>query len=432
MAVQATCTVIAVTGGKGGVGKSVFAANFACALQIELRSPVLLMDCDAKSVGDQNVIMGIKPLKTIKELANSQTSLNAQPLNQMIAAHPSGVAFLGGVRGPEETLNLSGEQISKVLDFVSKHFKYIVVDIGNDLGAAQMAVIQEATAVMVITAPEVLVVTQTIRLINELFTSTVPKDMIQLVINRVSPNALSPQAIASQLQLAPLGSIPADEATAMAALTRFQPFAFAQQKAPVSQAYFEIVRRFTGGIVQRLKGLNRPKITPPANAAPDSGSGGPSVPSKYAGMDSRSLMKIRVHDELKRNADSTLQKLLQDRNPDPDQERAARTKVTQLLSKIVDTEAPELSRDERSKIIDEVLKEALGLGPLEDLLADPGTSEIMVNGYKKIFIEKNGQRDKNPNQRNEDPLVIEHSRQQIHLQLAFFGGVGGDPGLCTA
>jgi septum site-determining protein MinD len=107
-------------------------------------------------------------------------------------------------------------------------------------------------------------------------------------------------------------------------------------------------------------------------------------------MDPRNLMKIRIHDELKRNADSSLQKLLQDRNPDPDQERAARAKVTQLLSKIVDAEAPDLGRDERSKIIDEILKEALGLGPLEDLLADPGTSEIMVNGYKKIFIEKGG------------------------------------------
>ncbi|MNK93372.1 putative conjugal transfer protein [compost metagenome] len=57
---------------------------------------------------------------------------------------------------------------------------------------------------------------------------------------------------------------------------------------------------------------------------------------------------------------------------------------------IVDKEAPDSPREERSKIIKEVLEEALGLGPLEDLLADPAVTEIMVNGFKRIFVEKSG------------------------------------------
>ena len=69
-------TLIAVAGGKGGVGKSVFAANFACALLNELRTQVLLIDADSKSVGDQNVIMGLKPNKTIKEIQTALVALN--------------------------------------------------------------------------------------------------------------------------------------------------------------------------------------------------------------------------------------------------------------------------------------------------------------------------------------------------------------------
>ena len=49
-----------------------------------------------------------------------------------------------------------------------------------------------------------------------------------------------------------------------------------------------------------------------------------------------------------------------------------------------------MARDDRSKTIKEVLEEALGLGPLEDLLKDSAVTEIMVNGHKKIFIEKSG------------------------------------------
>ena len=57
---------------------------------------------------------------------------------------------------------------------------------------------------------------------------------------------------------------------------------------------------------------------------------------------------------------------------------------------LLDKESPGMPRDDRSKTIKEVLEEALGLGPLEDLLADNSVTEIMVNGYKKIFIEKSG------------------------------------------
>ena len=48
------------------------------------------------------------------------------------------------------------------------------------------------------------------------------------------------------------------------------------------------------------------------------------------------------------------------------------------------------SHEERARIITEIVDEALGLGPLEDLLADEGISDIMVNGKDFVYIEKNG------------------------------------------
>lgn len=114
MAINPNCHLIAVVGGKGGVGKSVFAANFACATMAELRTQVLLIDADSKSVGDQNVIMGLKPVKTLKELSNFQGSLSAQPLNTLVSMHASGLAYLGAVRGPEESLNIAPDMLEKL------------------------------------------------------------------------------------------------------------------------------------------------------------------------------------------------------------------------------------------------------------------------------------------------------------------------------
>ncbi|WP_413585953.1 ATPase, T2SS/T4P/T4SS family [Bdellovibrio sp. HCB274] len=383
MAINPNCNLIAVVGGKGGVGKSVFAANFACALMTELRTQVLLVDADSKSVGDQNVIMGLKPVKTLKELSTFQGSLNSQPMNTLVTMHASGLGYVGAVRGPEESLNISPDLLGKLMEFFSRAFKFVVVDVGNDLGPAQMAVLQEATAIMIVTTPEVLVVTQTQRLINELLSATFPKDMFQLVVNKASPTGLSPQAISNQLQLPFLGIIPQDEATTMMALQKYSPFIISSPKSPLTASYFDLSRKLTGGVLQRLKTLTRPKPAPAASE----GSNAPALAGSN-GMDPRTILKIRVHNELIRTVD--LKKLLTDTKQDENKEKEVREKTKREITVIVDKEAPELVREERSKIIKEVLEEALGLGPLEDLLADPAVTEIMVNGFKKIFVEKSG------------------------------------------
>ncbi|HEY8270162.1 MAG TPA: ATPase, T2SS/T4P/T4SS family, partial [Pseudobdellovibrionaceae bacterium] len=385
MALNPGCNLIAVVGGKGGVGKSVFAANFAFALMAELRTQVLLIDGDSKSVGDQNVILGLKPNKTLKELASMTSSVNAQNMNSLLTMHASGLAYLGAVRGPEETLNIGPDLAMKQLEFFSRQFKFIIVDIGTDFTPLQRAILQESTAIMIVTTPEILVVTQTLRLINELLSNTFPKDMFQLIINKASANGLSPQAIATQLQLAPLAIIPQDEITAMASIQKFQPFVIGQPKAAITSAYYEAVRRLSGGVLQKLKSLSRPK----PSSAPTA-EGNTSAPSSgtASGYDSRTQLKLRIHSELIRTVD--LKKLLLDTKGDENKEKEVREKTRREITLITDREAPEQARDERSRIIKEVLEEALGLGPLEDLLADPNVTEIMVNGHKKIFIEKLG------------------------------------------
>jgi septum site-determining protein MinD len=79
-----------------------------------------------------------------------------------------------------------------------------------------------------------------------------------------------------------------------------------------------------------------------------------------------------------------------DTKNDESKEKEVREKTKREITLIVDREAKDVSREERSKLIKEILEEALGLGPLEDLLADPDVTEIMVNGHKKIFVEKGG------------------------------------------
>lgn len=386
MALNPNCTLIAVVGGKGGVGKSIFAANLTAAMTAELRTATLLIDCDSKSAGDQNIITGLKPNKTLRELANSTQSLASMPLQQIVAQHPAGFSYLGAVRSPDEILNVSSENLSKLIEFFSRSFKYIIVDCGSDVGPMQHAILQDATAITIVTTPEILVVQQTQRMINELLTNAYPKEMLQLVINKFGSNGLQPQLIAQHLGLMPLTMIPSDENTTMASLTQSKPFVITNPKSPISNSYFDFVRKLSGGLLQKLKSLQKPKpnLTVVNNVATETAS----VAGNPNGYDARTILKLRIHSELIRTVD--LKKILAEAGDSESKEKEVRAKTQRDISQIVDKEAPELSREDRQRMVKEVLEEALGLGPLEDMLADPTITEIMVNGAGKIFIEKAG------------------------------------------
>lgn len=388
MAINPQCNLIAVIGGKGGVGKSVFAANATAAIAMELRAPTLLIDCDTKSVGDQNIITGLKPVKTLRELANSTQSLNATPLQQIVTPHPGGFSYLGAVRGPEEILSVPPDNLAKLLDYLSRSFKYIVVDLGNDIGPMQTAILQEATAIVIVSTPEILVVQQTQRLINDLLTQTYPKEMFQLILNKFSNTGLAPQVIGQHLGLSPLGLIPADEATTSNSLSSSKPFVVVNPKSPLSAAYFDIIRKLTGIILPKLKTVQKPKPAPSAAATAAAAAESAVSASNPSGYDAKTILKLRVHSELIRTVD--LKKILAESGNNESKEKEMRAKTQRDIGLIVDKEAPDLARDERQKLVKDVLEEALGLGPLEDMLADPSISEIMVNGANKIFIEKSG------------------------------------------
>src|ERR1700682_533976 len=67
-----------------------------------------------------------------------------------------------------------------------------------------------------------------------------------------------------------------------------------------------------------------------------------------------------------------------------------RAEVRQAVIQLIDAEPTLLSSLEKQQISDEVLDEVFGLGPLEPLLQDPGISDILVNTYRQVYIERRG------------------------------------------
>src|ERR1700681_4328426 len=70
--------------------------------------------------------------------------------------------------------------------------------------------------------------------------------------------------------------------------------------------------------------------------------------------------------------------------------QAARDEVLLLIRNTVNSEAVPLSFAERERLAREILDEIFGLGPLEALLQDPTISDILVNRYNKVYVERAG------------------------------------------
>jgi pilus assembly protein CpaF len=69
---------------------------------------------------------------------------------------------------------------------------------------------------------------------------------------------------------------------------------------------------------------------------------------------------------------------------------AAREEVLALIRNVVNSEAVPLSFAERERLAREILDEIFGLGPLEPLLKDPTVSDILVNRFDRVFVERAG------------------------------------------
>ena len=93
-------------------------------------------------------------------------------------------------------------------------------------------------------------------------------------------------------------------------------------------------------------------------------------------------MKSRLHRALINRMDLTkLATLSQDQ---------VHAEVSRLAESVLAQEAMPLSTAERDRLVNEVQHELFGLGPLEPLLADPTISDILVNAYGRIYIERRG------------------------------------------
>jgi septum site-determining protein MinD len=393
--------IIAVVGGKGGVGKSVFAANLAIAYQMNFKQRSLILDLDFQSLGDQNIILGLNPSKTIVDVSKAQVGTwDPKAMTPFLANSPQGFSFIGAPREAALAKDIDLDGLGKFLKAAVGVFPWVVIDCGNGTEPHALKAMEQASLIFVVTTPDVIVLNQTRRILGKVQELLFPQEMVQVVVNRYSPNnVINPQMIQKSINKAPYFAIPEDAATCEASLTKSQPFTMVNPGAAISRAFSDLVRRMDQSkMLDQLAKLNKPtgvaqKVGAAAVAPTDGGGesgGGLLARSKSAPTDPWTNMKLRIHKALidvvdmkKMNAD-----VADAKQREVLREKTQKAILDVLAKEDVSTLCP--TRELRAQLVKEVLDEALGLGPLEDLLADETVTEIMVNARDQIYVEQGG------------------------------------------
>ncbi len=98
--------------------------------------------------------------------------------------------------------------------------------------------------------------------------------------------------------------------------------------------------------------------------------------------DSFQQLKLAVHNRLFETLDVTRLESLE--------AGLARVKVTAAIEDILNEQGRLITEDDRARLIDEVKNELLGLGPLERLMWDDSVTDILVNGSRQVYVEREG------------------------------------------
>lgn len=145
--------VIAVTGPKGGAGKTTIATNLAAGAAARFPGNVLLIDLDTQ-FGDVSSALGLQPEHSIAD-ARSVGLSERTALKVFLTMHSSGLAVLAAPDSLEAAADLSDDDIKRTLAAFIEEYPLVIIDTAAGIDEASLVALEFASDLMLVSTPDV-------------------------------------------------------------------------------------------------------------------------------------------------------------------------------------------------------------------------------------------------------------------------------------
>jgi pilus assembly protein CpaE len=232
--------IISVYSPKGGTGCTTLAVNLALTLHNE-DTRVALVDGNLQ-FGDVAVFMNEQGKNTIIDLAPRAEELDPEIVEEVMLKHTaSGIHILAAPSRPEYAEKVSSAQFTRVLEYLSQMYAYVVVDTASLLTDVTLAAIDVSDVIVLVTTQDIPAIKNCRLFLDLLQTLGIQRERILFAMNRYDKRiTITPERVAENLKQEVSAVIPLDEATVMKAVNRGIPFVLESKNQPASRGIFSL------------------------------------------------------------------------------------------------------------------------------------------------------------------------------------------------
>ncbi len=393
---------IVVFGTKGGVGKTIVATNLAVCLVTLTRKPVCLLDLDVMATGDLAKMLGLTVPHTVADLAGiAKKSGDAAPLplEGLVVPHSSGVHIVQSVSNPRQGNLLDARLLQALFLALKAKYEYIIVDAGKGLTDPLINAFDAANLILLVATPDIVSLYQTKWAMNIIESLLFPPGMVKAVLNRAeSRGGVGSQDVRLAVPCEIIAEIPSDGRAMGTAVNQGAPVVSLFNYSKVAEAFRKMAELLHSTPQLYLTHQQIPRHRPVAETQKETGFASGSArlfaPSETQALEEREdeivRLKRRVHERLVEELDLKKVDLTILSNQAHLQEM--RERCERVIANLLSRELGGIisSHEVRARLVKEISDEALGLGPLEELLDDETITDILVNNKDQIYVERKG------------------------------------------
>ena len=393
---------IVVFGNKGGVGKTVVASNLAVALVQVAKKSVCLLDLDLLAMGDLAKMLGLSPERSLVELLpylKRQTPMEQLPFEDISLVHSTGVHLIQGLTNPRHANALEVKALSQLMAGLKARYDFVIVDGGKAFTDQLIAAFDNANLILLVATPDIVALYQTKWALGMIENLLFPASMIKAVINRAeSRGGVGSKDVRVAMPCDVIGEIPSDGRSVGTSINEGTPVTVLFSYSKVTEAFRQLAKTLATSPELYVSHKEIPRHQQPGTQSkPD---GAVSFASRLfsdaydlVGEQEDEMVKLkrRIHTQLveELNLKTTGMSLVAG---NPAQLRELREQCERVIANLLAKEIGGLisSHEVRTQLVKEIADEALGLGPLEELLVDPAVTDILVNNKDQIYVERHG------------------------------------------